>query len=152
MFPNLILLQRPFRLMGNGVPLKGLVIFARQFKDKILGNSQKDAIVLTLGYLRTTRFREIASALEKKNVSEIRFVVNDYSIFGDSKARFRLLNRSIRIIIRELATYGIRNKQLECSITANSAEDRNLKAIITIDPAKNAAYRANAKIEIGFND
>lgn len=138
--------------MKKGASLKGLTIFSRQFKDKILENSRKDTLVLTLEYLKTSRFREIARALDKKNVSEIRFSVNDYTIFGDSRARVRLLNRSIRIIIRELATYGIRNKQLRCSITANSAEDRNLRAIITIDPAENATHRANAQIEIGFNE
>jgi hypothetical protein len=137
--------------MGKRASLKGLTIFSRQFKDKILENSRKDGIILTLEGLRATRFREIASALGEKGVSEIRFSVNDFTVLADYKARVRLINRSIRIIIRELATHGIRNKQLKCSIVANSAEERNLKAIITIDPAKNATHRAKTKIEIGYN-
>lgn len=151
MFRNLILLERPFRLLGKGVYLKGLTVFSRQLKDKILKNRRKNTLVLTPGYLRATRFREIASALEKKNVSEIKFSVSDSAILGDPEARSQILNRSIRVAIRELATHGIRNQQLKCKITVNSTEGRNVKAYITIDPAKNAIQRADVTIKIGFN-
>jgi hypothetical protein len=152
MFPNLILLERPIRLLGKGVYLKGLIIFARQLKDKILNNHRSEGIVLTLHGIRANRFREIAKALESKRVSEIRFVVKDYSLFGDPKARVRVLNRAIRIVIRELATHGIRNKQAKCKITATSAESRNFVALITIDPSTEVLNRAEVKIEMGFKE